>query len=127
MQFLTASYGSWRPGTGSPVAISLTRPRWRPEAAGWPQCWLLCPRWAWFRAEPAEFDRQYLAQLERYGVERIHAALARIAAEAYEAPSERLCLICWEPPEAAETGCHRRTFAAWWLHQTGELIPELDA
>jgi hypothetical protein len=125
VQFATASYRTWRPGAGSPVVASLTTPRWRPEAASWPRCWALCPRWAWFHAPADEFDRQYLAQLERYGVERIHAELARIAAEAYEAPSERLVLCCFEPPEAAETGCHRRTFAAWWMRETGEKIPEL--
>jgi hypothetical protein len=125
VELATASYGSWRPGTGSPVAISLTRPRWRPETADWPCCWLLTPRWAWFHAPAEEFDRQYLAQLERYGVQRIHAALARIAREAYEAPSERLVLCCWEAPETCETTCHRRTFAAWWLHQTGELVEEV--
>jgi hypothetical protein len=126
VELLTASYGSWRPGAGSPVSISLTTPRWRPEAADWPQCWALCPRWRFFHAEPAEFDRQYLAQLERYGVGRIHAALAKIAREAYEAPSQRLALCCWEPPEAAETTCHRRTFAAWWLLATGELVEEVN-
>lgn len=124
MELLTASYGSWRPGTGSPVAISLTTPRWRPEAADWPQCYELCPRWRYFHAPAAEFEAAYVAQLEGFGVQLIHAALTWIAREAYEAPSERLVLCCWESPEAAETGCHRRQFARWWLENTGERIKE---
>ena len=127
MEFFTTSFGAWRPGSGSPVSIALTTPKWRPEAASWPRCWALTPRWAWFRAEPDEFDRQYLAQLERYGVAGIHERLARIAAEAYQEPSARLVLICWEAPQAAETSCHRRTFAAWWLHETGEVVEEVKS
>lgn len=126
MQFLTSSYQAWRPGSGSPVSISLTRPRWRPEAAAWPQCWALCPRWQYFRAPAAEFDAAYLAQLDRYGVQRIHADLSRIAREAYEAPSQRLVLVCWETRDV-ETTCHRRLFARWLLETCGELVPELDA
>jgi hypothetical protein len=119
---LTASYASWRPGCGSPVSISLSTPRWLPAAADWPRCWLLTPRWAYFHAEPGEFERAYLAQLARYGPERISRCLARIAREAYQAPSQRLVLCCWETDWA---NCHRRQFAEWLLVTTGELVTEL--
>ncbi len=99
MELITASYRTWRPGTGSPVVTSLTVPRWKPEAAAWPRCWELTPRWAYFKAEPAEFD-----------------------ASAYEAPSDRLVLICWEADPAR---CHRSQFSSWLLETTGELVPEL--
>lgn len=126
MQLLTASYGSWRPGAGSPVSISLTTPRWRPEAATWPRLWEATPRWAWFRAEPAEFGRQYLAQLERYGFDRITRRLAQIARDAFAEPSDKLCLICWETSDVERT-CHRRLWARWMMEQAGEVVPELDA
>lgn len=122
MKLLTATYRTWRPGTGSPVVTSLMTPRWRPEAAAWPRCWPITPRWRHFHTPDDEFARQYTAQLDRYGAERIAAELARIAAMAYEAPSGRLVLICWEADPAR---CHRRQLADWWLHRTGEPIHEL--
>lgn len=121
MQLLTASYRTYRPGTGSPVCTSLTTPRWRPEAADWPR-WPLTPRSSYFRASDAEFAKAYAEQLDRYGPQRIAAMLADIAANAYEAPSGRLVLICWEGDPAR---CHRRQFAAWWLRTTGEPIHDL--
>lgn len=124
MELLTASYRTWRPGAGSPVATSLLVPKWRPEAATWPRCWEVSPRWDYFKAAPAEFEAAYIAQLERYGVSRIMAALARIGRGAYEEPSDRLALICWETTDA-ETACHRRLFARWLLETCGERVDEL--
>lgn len=106
---------------GSPVTISLLTPRWRPEAATWPRCWPVTPRWSYFHASDDEFDRQYVAQLDRHGPQEITRRLAQIAKTAYMEPSDRLVLLCWE---ADPDRCHRGTFARWLLQRTGELVTE---
>jgi hypothetical protein len=107
---------------GSPVVISLTTPRWLPQSTEWPRCWLLTPRWHYFGAESAEFERAYLAQLTAAGPERISRTLGWIAREAFQEPSERLCLLCFEADPAQ---CHRQQFANWLLVTTGELVTEI--
>jgi Protein of unknown function, DUF488 len=122
LELFTSSYRAWRPGAGSPVSTSLTTPKWWPEAAEYPQLWEACPRWSYFCAEPAEFERAYLAQLERYGPQRIARRLAEIARNAYMEPSDRLCLLCFEADPA---DCHRSLFASWLLTTTGEKVTEI--
>jgi hypothetical protein len=114
----TASYRAWRPGLGAPVVTSLQVPRWLPEAEDWPQLWAASPRWAYFSAPAVEFDKCYLAQLDRAGPKQIAGVLAEIANVSGAA---RLVLLCFEADPAA---CHRSLFAAWWLATTGERITE---
>jgi len=121
----TSSYREWRPEHGAPVVISLQTPRWLPEAKSWPKLWPATPRWSYFHASAEEYDRQFTAQLERCGVQAIARRLAEIASSGFAEPAERLVLLCWEPSEVAETQCHRRSFAAWWLLSTGEKITEI--
>lgn len=123
MELLTASYRTWERASASgaaPVAISLTVPKWLPEAKTWPRVYRLCPRWSYFYADPAEFGRQYIAQLERFGVASIRDRLHQLGREL---GAERLVLHCWEA-DGSPASCHRGTFARWWLEQTGELIEE---
>jgi hypothetical protein len=57
---------------GCPVVCSLLLPKGIDEAAGWPRCWAITPRWAWWRSDwPDEFWSHYHAQLERYGARNI--------------------------------------------------------
>ena len=69
-----------------------------------------------------EFERRYVARLERHGVDAIRARLAELAA-AHGA--EGLVLLCFESVQAGQW-CHRRMFASW-EHRTGEHVPELTA
>lgn len=117
----TASYRAWTPGLGQPVVTSLTRPKWLPEAQGWPVCWLIAPTWKQFHMDPAEFERSYLERLERKGAAKIARVLHAIARET---GADRLVLLCWE---ADWSRCHRRLWASWWLSTTGELVEELAA
>jgi hypothetical protein len=122
VRLFTAAYGAWsrRPGMGTPVACSLLLPKWLPEAEGFPRCWAVTPRFAYWRSGwPDEFARHYLSQLERSGARKIARYLHHIAAEA---GSDRLVLLCYEPLAA---DCHRLMFADWWLVTTGERIEEL--
>ena len=117
-ELFTASYRAYRASMGTPVIISLQRPKWRPESADWPSCALLTPRWRYFRAD--DFAEQYVGQLEKYGAKKIAAALHAIAREH---DTERLVLCCFE---ADVDHCHRGMFAAWWLQTTGEVVTEVN-
>jgi hypothetical protein len=104
-----------------PVRISLGTPdlEW---AAGAPYVSELAP-YGLLRTPPLspdDFDALYVARLEKHGAEKIAARLAEIHTE-YHLP---LALLCFEPRGKR---CHRRTFVAWWLEETGQEIPELAA
>jgi hypothetical protein len=117
----TASYRAWRPWPcSSPVVTSLTRPKWIEEAADWPAT----PRWSYFHAEPAEFERQYIRQLEGYGIKRIAQRLGEITRQT---SADRLALLCWEwgGPDGGRDRCHRGIWARWWLESTGEIVEEI--
>jgi hypothetical protein len=117
----TSSYAAWRPEFGAPVVTSLTTPKWLPEAKTWPKLWPATPRWSYFHA--SDFDRHYIAQLERYGARQIARRLAEIARSGFAEPADRLVLMCWEVNQA---DCHRGVFARWWLETTGEKIEEVQ-
>jgi hypothetical protein len=116
----TCSYRLYREEMGQAVVISLSLPRGqlRTEAAKWPRLREAAPGRDYLDADPAEFERRYLAQLDGYGPARIGAALERIA---QEREAESLVLLCFEPVPA---DCHRSTFAAWLMATTGELVAE---
>jgi Protein of unknown function, DUF488 len=119
-QLFASSYRTYRPGMGQAVVTSLGLPKWRlAEAQGWPRCWLITPTPALFGATDEEFDREYPARLDRFGVPKIARALERIAREHQ---AERLVLMCFEADPAR---CHRSMFAQWWM-STGEVIEEPD-
>jgi hypothetical protein len=125
-KIVTASYRAWTPGLGQPVVTSLTRPKWLPEAADWPNLWPVTPRWSFFRAEPAEFERAYIAQLNRYGPKAIAECLAEITRQTGR--PDRLVLLCWEwgGADRGRDRCHRGLWAAWWLETTGEVVEEVN-
>lgn len=82
--------------------------------------WSLCPSKATFALpEAADFERAYIAVLERIGVERIGGLLRGLSEEAGGLP---LVLLCHE---VLPGRCHRAMFARWWEAQTGQVVPEL--
>ena len=101
MELYTGSYGAYSLSMGQAVVTSLLLPRWLPEAASWPRCWVLTPTWQMFHAEPDVFEREYLARLDRFGAPKIGRALHAIARET---GAGRLVLLCYEPL----TGCSPR-------------------
>jgi Protein of unknown function, DUF488 len=113
----TSSYHAYRPEMGQPVRISLGVPRFKLSWELPPNpLWELTPRGRYFHAEPAEFAREYRAQLDRYGTARLHEIFTALAT------GDRLLLLCFERSGA---DCHRRLFSQWWLEHTGEIIPEV--
>ena len=117
----TCSYYEFRPSMGQPVRISLGIPRFKISWELPSRClWELTPRGRYFHAEPAEFARQYLAQLDRYGTARLHEIFTALAT------GNPLILLCFETNVRSGADCHRRLFAEWWLEQTGEAIPEIE-
>lgn len=105
----TSCFRSFRPSMGQPVVIALRTPKWMPQAKEWPECHLLTPRWRYFTADDATFEREYEAQLDRFGPEKIRRALEKIAAET---GARTLVLLCHEA-DPSPASCHRGMFARW--------------
>jgi hypothetical protein len=66
----TCSFWDYRPEMGRQVRISLSRPKY-PRIEPDDSLWDLTPHPSYFRAAPQVFDRRYLAQLDRVGVNRL--------------------------------------------------------
>lgn len=68
-----------------------------------------------------DFERAYFERLDQKGVQRILSQLQR-----FERLGKDVVLLCYEDiRKGPDDWCHRRTFADWWLKNTGEAIPEL--
>jgi uncharacterized protein YeaO (DUF488 family) len=111
----TSSYRDYRPSMGRPVVVSLSVPRWMPQARQWARLEAATPRGWYFHASDEEFEREYMAQIERHRDEIIEA-LRELEAEG------PVTLLCHESKDP-ET-CHRRQLAAAWQRWTGEQIQE---
>ena len=67
------------------------------------------------------FRPAYFKRLDSIGTQRIFRQLQRL-----ESMGKDVVLLCYEDIRKGDDNwCHRRTFAAWWLERTGEVIPEL--
>jgi hypothetical protein len=114
------SYRAWRPGfDGLAVRASLGTPKWIGQAAEWPFMPELAPEGWYFRAEPAKFERLFIAQLERYGARHIARRLHEIG-RIHQAGLVVVCCF-----EAERDDCHRGMWADWWLTTTGEVVTEI--
>ena len=68
-----------------------------------------------------DFEAAYFARLKQKGVQRILSQLQR-----FERLGKDVVLLCYEDiRKGPDDWCHRRTFADWWLKNTGEALPEL--
>jgi hypothetical protein len=68
-----------------------------------------------------DFERAYFDRLNQKGVQRILSQLQH-----FERLGKDVVLLCYEDiRKGPDDWCHRRTFADWWLKNTGEAIPEL--
>ncbi len=67
-----------------------------------------------------KYRKEYLANIERIGVEPIHNMLGTL-----EQPGKSLVLLCFEDVRIDGLWCHRRMFAEWWTRMTGHVIEEL--
>ncbi len=103
-----------------PVGISRGVPRW-PLPFRYRVARLLAPSRATFALEDdADFEREYLRELEEAGVEKIGDLLRRLSDEG---GGQALVLLCHERDPAE---CHRSMFARWWQQQTGQVVEELQ-
>jgi hypothetical protein len=119
LQLFTASFRSFHLWMGQPVVISLQTPKWMDLAKDWPVDHHLTPRWSYFSVPDEQFDEAYLAQLNRFGPEKIRAGLWHIAGETGQT---RLVLLCHEAKRAE---CHRAMTAEWLETEFGHEVPEL--
>jgi hypothetical protein len=122
----TCSFPEMRPEFGLPVRTSNGYPRYKLkyELPGDQKIPELMPHRSYMHGPAETFHVRYRQQMDDLGVDKISRIFADLRTT-YGA--ERLVLLCfeqlWQPKNAA--GCHRSSFAAWWLDQTGEIIPEL--
>jgi len=122
----TCSFPEMRPEFGQPIRISRGFPRYPlkyplPKEATLRVLW---PGQEYFKAPIDEFNRRFLEDLDKVGVDRLEHHFARLKEE-FQAT--RLVFLCFEQlwKDPSGEGCHRSTFADWWLTQTLETIPEL--
>jgi hypothetical protein len=104
---------------GRPIRISLARPRYRTSIESDDRLWDLTPRPSYFRAPLEEFDRRYIAQLDRVGVKSLREQF-RVLDD-----GRPLILLCFERNVRSGADCHRRRFAEYWELHTGEIIPQI--
>jgi len=117
----TCSYSEFRPDMGTPVRTSLGRPRWWTGTLSVGALVTeITPRGWYLRSPEPEYVLAYNAQLARYGPEVIQGRFDAIAAE----HGEPLVLLCFERL-ASGSWCHRSLFSAYWLGETGQVVPEL--
>ncbi|MFS1304480.1 hypothetical protein [Streptosporangium longisporum] len=91
---------------------------------------LITPTRAMLGLPQDAYQLAYRRLLNATGAARIHAELAGIAAAADAVTgrsSARLVLLCFDRLDKRGGWCHRTMFAAWWLEQTGQELPELGA
>jgi hypothetical protein len=69
------------------------------------------------------FEELYRNRLDDLGVGEVRALLTMCVERAN---NERLVMLCYEDLTKPGLRCHRRLFAAWWLENTGEFVPELE-
>ena len=105
----TSCFRSYRPSMGQAVVIALTTPKWMPQAAEWPKVRRLTPKWSYLNASAEEFLREYLAQLDSYGVASIRA---RLELTARQTGASTLVLLCHEA-DGSPDSCHRGMFREW--------------
>lgn len=115
----TCSFADYRPEMGRPIRISLARPKYRTSIESDDRLSALTPHPSYFRASPEEFDRRYLAQLDRVGVERLRRQFQALD------DGRPLILLCFEWHPSSGADCHRRRFAEYWELHTGQIIPEI--
>jgi hypothetical protein len=106
------------------VGITLGYPRWKlryPVVANLRQ---LAPTREIIGIEDAHlFEELYRNRLDDLGVGEVRALLTMCVERAN---NERLVMLCYEDLTKPGLRCHRRLFAAWWLENTGEFVPELE-
>lgn len=111
-----------------PVRITLGHPRWKLPYTIDATIKMLAPTRETFQAP--DWVARYRHQLDVVGVDSIRRQLDAVSTINF---GRGLCLLCFEdladtkkyPGLEPDHICHRRTFAAWWLEQTGETIREL--
>ena len=119
---MTASWSAARDAVLAGIAIEPVRtsvgvPKFWPEARAFPQIAEVTP-YGLLDLQGDEYATAYLARLDRYGIERIVAAINAIHA----AHGKTLALCCFEHDRA---DCHRGLLAAWFEQQTGTALHEL--
>jgi hypothetical protein len=105
-----------------PVRISLGAPRFATRYQIKGEAYLLMPSREMLHKARPQYEPEYLARLDSYGVEKIQSVLDKLA-KSYGAKG--LILLCFEDLRKGEW-CHRTMFGEWWMKKTGQLVEELE-
>ena len=121
----TCSYTEFSQSMGAAVRFTAGAPRWRLPYRLAGHARLITPDRSLLRLPKDAYTLAYRRQLEQAGVGPIRAELSRLAAGA-----PTVVLLCYErlaeaPKDGHANWCHRTLFAAWWVEQTGDIVPEL--
>lgn len=122
VELATSRYRDFDKRMGVPVRITLGRPRMLLAYDLLEEIRLLAPTPSEFKLRGDEFDKVYVARLEKIGVVRLRSIFEEMSERH---GGRRLVLLCFENTLQGEL-CHRRMFARWWLDQTGEEVREID-
>lgn len=129
MELATCTYQEFTPDMGAPIRTTAGHPRFPLgyELAGHAR--LVTPtRELLAQNLPRDaYEFSYRRILNSYGIDRIYAELAGLAARNAGARLVLLCFDRFDRLKPADAWCHRRMLATWWLEQTGEEVPELGA
>lgn len=118
----TASYRTFVPAMGVPVATSLGRPKFPIGYELTEEVGALKPFGLLDLKDDAEFTASFRERLEKVGTAKLWRVFHAISRKHDGA---RLVLLCFEDVLAGQF-CHRRVFADWWRERTGQAVPELS-
>lgn len=121
VELATASYRTFIPAMGVPVATSLGRPKFPISYELTEEVGALKP-FGLLDLDGAEFTARYRDRLEKVGTAKLWRVFHAISRKHDGA---RLVLLCYEDVLAGQF-CHRRVFADWWQERAGQAVPELS-
>lgn len=109
---------------GTPLRTTVGAPRFRLKYELSYKLEQATPRYSMLKLPRDEYERRYRAILDGHGVPELLRASKAISEVTGE---ERLVLLCFDDLRKPGVWCHRTMFAQWWLDNTGEIVPELQA
>lgn len=106
----------------TPVQVSVGTPKFPLHYHLKDRCMIITPAYQIIKIEDEEeYKKQYIAQLEKHGIEKIRWVLRQMAE-----PGKQIVLLCYEDVRKEGVWCHRRMFAEWYEAKTGNKVEELE-
>ena len=122
MRLFTSRYQRFNPQQGAAVRTTVGAPRFALpyDLAGEAQ--LVKPTYPMLSLDEQPYRVAYLRRLDAAGIDAVRAELQAVSTVIGD---PRLVLLCFCDLSRPHAWCHRRMFADWWHHHTGQEVPEL--